>query len=184
MIPRPRMLRCPDNNQPETPMPSLSKRLTLALLPLALAACAIHQNVSPAAGLKGNEVCIVVNPAVFNEGFLVAYERALVRKGYQVRKLAAGAGLMECPVVSTYTANWKWDLAMYMNYAEIKVYNAARPVGEAIYDSRGGSANMGKFIRAEAKIDELVDQLYPGPAVSGASADALRTTGEPAPAPR
>jgi hypothetical protein len=162
-------------------MPSPSARLTLALLPLALAACAIHQNVSPAAGLKAGEVCIVVNPAVFNEGFLVAYESALVRKGYRVRKLPVGASLVECPVVSTYTANWKWDLAMYMNYAEIKVYNEARPVGEAIYDSRNGSANMGKFIRADAKIAELVDQLYPGPAAGG---DALRATGEPAPAPR
>ena len=158
------------------------KHLLLAVLPFALAACAISQKVTPVTALDTKQVCIVVNPAVFNEGFLKTYERVLIAKGYQVRQLPVGSSLIECPVLSTYTANWRWDLAMYMNYAEIKVYNNAKPVGEAIYDSRNGGANMGKFISAENKITELVNQLYPGPTVG--APDALRTTGGQAEAPR
>lgn len=158
------------------------KHLLLALIPLALSACAINQKVTPIAAMEGKQVCIVVNPAVLNAGFLQTYERVLIGKGYQVRQLPVGSSLIECPVVSTYTANWKWDMAMYMNYAEIKVYSNAKPVGEAIYDSRNGGANLGKFIKAETKITELVNQLYPGPTV--AAADALRTTGGQAETPR
>ena len=154
----------------------MSPKHLLLALPLVLCACAIHQNVTPVAAVDGKQICIVVNPKVFNEGFLKSFESALTSKGFVVKELPVGSSLVECPVVSTYTANWHWDMAMYMNYAEIKVYNNAKPVGEAIYDSRHGGANFGKFIKADAKINELVNQLFPtGP---GAMApDAIRTTG-------
>ena len=37
-----------------------------------------------------------------------------------------------------------------------------KPVGEAKYDSTRGGGNMGKFIDADKKITELVNQLFPG----------------------
>jgi hypothetical protein len=49
-----------------------------------------------------------------------------------------------------------------MAYAEIKVYKSGMPSGEAKYDALGGGANMGKFIDADTKIVELVNQLFPG----------------------
>jgi hypothetical protein len=156
------------------------KRALPALLPLALCACAIHQNVSPVAAVDSKQICVVVNPEVFNEGFLQAYGQALRAKGFEVKELPPGSSLIECPVVSTYTANWQWDLAMYMNYAELKIYSNARPVGEAIYDSRHGSANLGKFIKADAKINELVNQLFPAGAGAAGDAAPLRTSGQAA----
>jgi hypothetical protein len=154
----------------------MSPKTLFLALPLLLSACAIHQNVTPVAAIDSKEICIVLNPKVFNEGFLKAYEGALTAKGFSVKELPVGSSLIECPVVSTYTANWAWDLAMYMNYAEIKIYSNAKPVGEAIYDSRHGSGNLGKFIKGDAKINELVNQLFP----NGAGAwldgqDVLRT---------
>jgi hypothetical protein len=159
----------------------ISRRL-LAVLPLSLllGACAIHQNVTPVASLDSKQICVVVNPKVFNEGFLKSFEGALSRKGFEVKELPEASSLIECPVVTTYTANWYWDLAMYMNYAEIKVYSNAKPVGEAIYDSRHGSANLGKFIKADVKINELVNQLFPAGAQGAGDAAPLRTTGEAA----
>ncbi|MBW8893037.1 MAG: hypothetical protein JF617_13190 [Burkholderiales bacterium] len=109
----------------------------------------------------GKEVCIVENPDV-RSGFIEAYTRSLTAKGYVVRKLPANASLVECRITSTYTANWRWDLAMYMAFAAIKVYNNAKPVGEAKYDAMHGGGNMNKFIDAEKKIGELVNQLFPG----------------------
>ena len=52
-----------------------------------------------------------------------------------------------------------WDIALYMAYAAIKVYHNGKLDGEAIYDSRSGGGNFSKFIDAEPKIRELVEQL-------------------------
>lgn len=145
----------------------MNKTRTLLLIATAasLGGCAIHQNVRPVEKFEGREVCIVENSAV-KAGFLESYKRALGAKGYQVRQLPASASLVQCPVTSTYTANWRWDLATYMAFAEIKVYNQGRPVGEAKYDAMHGGGNMGKFIDADKKINELVNQLFPGGAGS------------------
>ena len=49
---------------------------------------------------------------------------------------------------------------MYMKYAEIKVYRSAALVGEAVYDATWSGGRLQKFINAENKIHELVDQLF------------------------
>ena len=51
---------------------------------------------------------------------------------------------------------------MYLIYANLKVYRNGRLEGEAMYDSRHGGLNMSKWINAEAKIQELTNQLFPG----------------------
>jgi len=133
----------------------------LALLLLGLGGCAIRQNVKPTEQFAEKQICLVDNPKVKN-GFIESYRKVLVQKGYEVRMLPPSASLMECPITSTYTANWRWDLAMYMSYAEIKVYVQAKPSGEAIYDATHGGGNMNKFISADVKIAELVNKLFPG----------------------
>lgn len=143
----------------------MKTKLAFAIaIAIATTGCAIQQTVQPVAMADNKQVCIVENPAVKN-GFLDAYKRTLSTKGYIVRQLAQGASLVECPVTSTYTANWHWDLAMYMTYADITVYNKGAPAGKAVYDSRRAGLNTGKFINADKKITELVDQLFP--ALSG-----------------
>ena len=138
-----------------------------ALLPVALVltGCAIHQRVKPAGVIDGREICVIENPAV-RAGFVESYKRALSSKGYVVRQLPATASIAECQVTSTYTAQWRWDLAMYMAYAEIKVFSNGRPAGEATYDALRGGGNMNKFIDADRKVGELVNQLFPGGAGS------------------
>ncbi|MDQ1812183.1 Sbal_3080 family lipoprotein [Massilia sp. CCM 9210] len=138
----------------------ISRLACISVALLALSGCAIHQNVKPVERFDSKVVCIVDNPSV-RATFFDAYERALTNKGYEVKKLASGASLVECPLTSTYTATWRWDLAMYMAYADIVVYKNAKPAGKATYDASRGGGNMGKFIGAEKKITELVDQLFP-----------------------
>lgn len=127
--------------------------------------CAIHQTVKPVDRFDDKQVCIIENSAV-KGGFVDAYQRTLIAKGYTVRLLPASASLIECAITSTYVGNWRWDLALYLAYAEIKVYANGKPIGEAKYDSLRGGANMNKFIDAEKKIVELVNQLFPGGAGS------------------
>lgn len=144
----------------------LNKKIALAaLIPVVITGCAIHQTVRPVGVVDSREICVIEAPAV-KEGFLDSYMGALRNKGFTVRKLAPTASLIECRITSTYTANWRWDLATYMAYAEIKIYDNGKPVGEAKYDALRGGGNMEKFIKADKKIAELVDQLFPGGAGS------------------
>lgn len=128
---------------------------------LALSGCAIHQVVQPVAHFDQKDVCVVENPAVKYD-FLPALKNAIGARGYTVRQLPANAALNACPITVTYTANWRWDLAMYMAYADITVYQDAKPSGKATYDATRGGSNMNKFIKADQKIAELVKQLFPG----------------------
>jgi hypothetical protein len=141
------------------------KKLMLLAGVLALSGCAINQTVKPVQAFSHKEVCLIENPAV-RAGFIEQYKRSLESKGYSVRRMPTTASIQSCPVISTYTATWRWDLATYMAYAEINVFVDGKPSGQAKYDSQSGGANMGKFIAAEKKIAELVDQLFPGGAGS------------------
>ncbi len=140
-------------------------RIILATGLLALSGCAINQTVKPVQAFSHKEVCVIENPSV-RAGFIDQFKRSLESKGYAVRRMPTTASIQSCPVVSTYTANWRWDLATYMAYAEINVFVDGKPAGQAKYDSQSGGASLGKFIAAEKKIAELVDQLFPGGAGS------------------
>lgn len=133
--------------------------LSAAALPL-LAACAITQTVSPVEPFEGKEICVIENQSVVQAGFLPTYRQKLEGKGYTVRVLPADAKVTDCPVTSTYTANWRWDLALYMAYADLRIFTNGKQAGQATYDSLSGGANMNKFIKADEKIGELVDQLF------------------------
>ncbi len=135
--------------------------LCAAFISSLLVGCTINQTVRPVSSFDAKEICVVVNPAVSQPGFLMAYTRSLSQKGFSVRQLAPNATVTECPITSTYTANWRWDLALYMAYADIKIYNNGNLIGHALYDAKSGGANMNKFIKGEEKIAELVDQLFP-----------------------
>ena len=49
---------------------------------------------------------------------------------------------------------------MYLKYAEINIYDQGALSGNAVYDARSGSGNMGKFISAKSKINELVSGIF------------------------
>jgi hypothetical protein len=127
---------------------------------LALGGCAIHQRVDPVPRMEGRELCVIENPNV-RESFLQEYRRALEEKGFQVKVLDKTADVNDCELTSTYTANWRWDLALYMAFAKLTVYSGGSQVGSALYDSLSGGGNIAKFISAENKIRELVGQLFP-----------------------
>ncbi len=129
----------------------------------SLTACAITQKVEPSR-VTAKEICIIEAPGVKAE-FRDAIAANVTRKGYAVRKVEAttAAG---CPATLTYTAHWNWDLALYLTRAEINLFEGGIPAGRASYDSTMGGANMAKFISAEDKVAELVQELFPaGPIV-------------------
>jgi len=155
----------------------MTRRLIwLACLPVTLfTGCAIHQNVRPVGAVGDNLVCVINNPDV-RPSVMSSYKKALTEKGYTVRELPQTAAITDCRVTSTYRANWRWDLAMYMHYAEFRVFVDGKERGSAIYDATRGGANMNKFIDADKKIAELINQLFPG----GAGMHAVETAAAPA----
>jgi hypothetical protein len=132
----------------------------LAIGVLLLAGCTITQTVNPTSLAAGSEICIIENPAV-REGFLPEVQRALIDNGYRYKMLPESAMPQDCPAALTYVARWSWDLTIYMSYARLQAFTDGRPSGDALYDATKGGGNMSKFIDAEPKIRELVDQLFP-----------------------
>jgi len=133
-----------------------------ALIPLLGIACSITQRVTPLAPIEPTQICIVENPDV-RSGFLAEYKRVLEERGYTTRVLPWSATAADCELTTTYVASWSWDVALYMSYAEIKVFRDGELAGEALYDARGGGMRLDKFIDAETKIRELVQELFSGP---------------------
>jgi hypothetical protein len=154
----------------------IKRILSVACLPLLLLeGCAINQSVRPVEAMNDTQVCVIANPQV-RPTFEAAYRNALSVKGYTVKQLPASAAITDCRVTSTYRATWRWDLAMYMAVAEIRVFVDGKEKGVALYDSSRGGGNPAKFIDAEKKIAELTNQLF----VGGAG---LRAVSVPAPIP-
>lgn len=134
------------------------QNLSIILATILLSACSITQNIEPAEISKGSELCIIENPDV-RDGFLKEYRSVLSSKGIPHKVVSENSVPSSCEWTSTYVARWSWDLSLYMSYAEIKVFHNGSLDGEAKYDSTKGGANMSKFIDAEPKIRELINQL-------------------------
>ncbi|MFN9745173.1 MAG: Sbal_3080 family lipoprotein [Betaproteobacteria bacterium] len=135
----------------------------LLLVPLvALSGCAITQTVTPSAlDRASQELCLVRNSEVVQDGFHDVYRAVLEKKGFKVRWLPDKAPVTSCPLVGTYEIIYRWDMAIYLARADLRIYADGKEAGRAYYDSLSGGANMNKFIKTEAKLTELVDQLFP-----------------------
>lgn len=135
------------------------KNLMIALIvSLFVSACTIKQTIEPAEISRNSTLCIIENTDV-RPGFLKEFQSALGNKGIAHQVVNESDVPADCEWTATYIGKWSWDLALYMSYAEIKIFRNGSLDGEAIYDSTGGSANGDKFIDAEPKIHELVNEL-------------------------
>lgn len=135
------------------------KRFFLFLLPTLtlLASCAINQSVSSASIPDDAMICIIEDIAV-REGFLIELTKVLDEKRITYQIVDKHEAL-DCEWTMTYLGRWSWDLTIYLAYAEITIYRNRVQKGQAVYDASGGSFNLSKFIDAEPKIRELVEEL-------------------------
>lgn len=139
-------------------MRNLSHRLSLVALACCVAGCAIMQGVQPVPATAPPSVCIIENPAV-RPIFLATYRETLEALGYQVR-VTSNVPPSDCPLTSTYTARWSWDIGMYMGYAKIDVFRGGEPIGQALYDVQMSASND-RFVDPAGKVQQLVSQLFP-----------------------
>ena len=133
--------------------------LTGFVVSLILTGCSITTSVTPVGEGKVADLCIRKNSLVQMAGFLPELEAQIRSHGVATRTFESELPA-DCRHHMEYTANWKWDLAMYLEYAELKVYENVNLIGEAIYNARWGSANMSKFGPTKGKLKPLVDELF------------------------
>jgi hypothetical protein len=126
---------------------------------LVLGACAITQTVKPVSVSGIEAVCIKTNDKVMMSGFLPELQSQVQAKGIKTTTFN-GDRPSSCKHHVEYTANWAWDLAMYLTYVEINVFENGLLVGQATYDARGGGGRMDKFGATADKLRPLVDQLF------------------------
>ncbi len=140
----------------------MSSRTFLVAAVVALSGCSITQEITPSSlDQRAQELCVVRNSEVVQDGFHEVYERILQRKGFKVRWLPDKSPVTSCSLVGTYEAIYRWDLAIYLARVDLRIYADGKEAGRAVYDSLSGGANMNKFVRTEPKLAELVDQLFP-----------------------
>lgn len=111
-------------------------RILILLTVLFMAGCALPVVIQPpAANIKITELCIVDNPKVLMDGFLPELKAQL--KSYGIATQTWTAYNPEgCRYWLEYTANWRWDFAMIMEYAELKLYEHTTLIGYAEFNNR------------------------------------------------
>ncbi|SOZ97428.1 putative lipoprotein [Cupriavidus taiwanensis] len=164
----------------------MHKALLAAGLGLLLTACSTYQAVTPVDrldpadpvvafqlpagggplgnyGAHGTLLCVVVNPVSGND-FVEDFLSSLRRRNFEVKVLQAQTSIAACPMVALYTARSAWYWNTYLNNADITVFLNGDRVGKAIYNANrsAGGLNLSNFVQPSSKLDELVEQLFPG----------------------
>lgn len=61
--------------------------------------------------------------------------------------------------VLSYTANWKWDMAMYLTYFQATLLDDSKVLGRVEYDANMGGGRPDKFGKTAEKIRPLLIDL-------------------------
>jgi hypothetical protein len=135
-----------------------TQALSLAVVVLALSGCSISQTIDP---IKTpiSRVCVHENPKVLMDEFQPEMEKQIQEKGFQTESYKDEQP-NDCSHRLEYTANWAWDMAMYLTYADIQVFDRTGLAGRAVYDARSGSGRLDKFGRTAEKMKPLIDELF------------------------
>ena len=105
-----------------------------------------------------NHICIKSNPKV-KENFEKELTQQLNDMNIKTMGLA-GAFAGECEYELHYTANWSWQVALYVSYIELKVIRNRSIVGYATYSTRDSITPIGKLGSTAARISELLEAMF------------------------
>ena len=102
-------------------------------------------------------LCVLRNPRVEMAAFLPELESQLNARG--IKTLVYDESLPDaCSHRMEYAATWRWDLALYLYSADLRVFDRETIVGRAIYVATKISPT--KFGSTSAKLSELLNQLF------------------------
>lgn len=131
---------------------------SLAIVTL-LSGCAISKNVqSVDSNTRIQKIYVKDNPKVLMDGLLPEIVTQVQELGFESEPYSGDRPTAARHYI-TYTANWQWDMAMYLTYFRATLYDNGRVLGEAEYDAKMGSASMSKFGKTADKIRPLFTEL-------------------------
>ncbi len=128
------------------------------MLLVVLAGCATERKVQPTSGERISAICIEENTLVAQAGFLPELRRQIETRGVET-SVYSGARPADCEKHMKYTANWSWDLALYLSYAQLNVYDDTKAIGSATYEASPWA--LDKFGPTATKLTPMVAQLFP-----------------------
>lgn len=132
--------------------------LTLAATSALLSGCIARKVVPVGSETAIEKIYVLHNKKVHMEEFIHELVSQLEQLGFQTG-VYSGDRPADAKHYLIYTANWNWDVAMYLTYFRATLYENEQVLGEVEYDARKGGANMGKFGRAAEKIRPLLRDL-------------------------
>ena len=135
------------------------KFLALFLLAFIVSGCSISRHVVPVdSTVSVNNIYVLNNEKVHMDGMNQELVNQFQSLGFE-SQLYEGDKPAEAIHTFTYTANWAWDMAMYLVYFRGTLYEEGRVIGEVEYDAKMGGANMNKFGKTKDKIQPLLTEL-------------------------
>lgn len=135
------------------------RRALPLLLAVLISGCAIKKIVEPVRGADIILLCIERKETVQMAGFLPTMKSHIDAKGVPTT-VYSGDKPEGCSHILRYNATWRWKWAMYLQTAEMRVYDKdERQIGMVQYGA--GSATTGKYGSTESKVAPLIDQLFP-----------------------
>ncbi len=137
-----------------------AKRCALMLtLALVATGCAISRHVVPVeSNAQVEKIYVLHNERVHMEGINPALVEIFQSLGFE-SELYYGDRPAGALHTFTFTANWTWDMAMYLTYFRGTLLEDGRVIGEVEYDARSGGSNMSKFGSTESKIEPLIAEM-------------------------
>ncbi|UBM11007.1 Sbal_3080 family lipoprotein [Cupriavidus metallidurans] len=114
-------------------------------------------------GADGALFCIIPNQ-VNGNAYVENFADALRARNFEVKVLQPYSSVAACPMTATYTAQRQTFVTPFLVSVDITVFRNGERAGKAIYNANrsAGGINLSHLIQPDAKIDELVDQLFPG----------------------
>lgn len=125
--------------------------------------CAIHSTVKPLpSGTEIDVIYLEENENVLMEGLLEEIKHQISSMGFDVVVVSSGELPADARYRMTFTANWKWDVAMNLMYFRAELFADRRLLGLASYDARSGGASLGKFGATAEKIRPVLREMFQG----------------------
>ena len=139
----------------------MRKALTVVLTAFALSACtSVNVKKVDASVHALKLVCIEQNPKVLVKDMLSVLEDGFLR--HDIRTLIyRDKAPDQCEYTLWYTATRGWDLAPFLNRAELRLRQNGETIATATYSHSGGFA-LNKWASTETKISPVVDELLSG----------------------
>jgi hypothetical protein len=133
-------------------------RILLAIFISSFYGCSITSKVQPVPE-KLTSLCLEKNDDIFMDDYLGILEKDLADLHVPSTTITTSES-GKCQNVMKYKANWKWDLAMYLQYANFSVFRGEDRIGYAEYSSAAGGFRPDKWGTTEDKVKPILKELF------------------------